>query len=175
MNMSAAAMDERSIAEVVSGVSATLANPNFPTGDRAALRRMMPEQPLPVSFYRFAVRHLPAHWDRSEDSIKNWATLVAAMAIMSPNAHRPERGLGSALAEAGFSEARLGRLLQSNGDTRRTLLLRAARFLAAKHEPCDWAEGASLLLVPESNVKLREQLNRRIARNFYITQQESTR
>ena len=54
------------------------------------------------------------------------------MAVMAPSIHRPDRGLGKALAEAGYSEARLERLLASEGDTRRSLLIRAARFLASK-------------------------------------------
>lgn len=157
---------------VVSRISAIISSHHFPTGDRAALRRMTPDQPLPLVFYRFALQYLPDHWDRAKEDERNWSTIVASIATMSPNAHDPTRGWGKALAQAGFSESRLERLLQSSGDTRRTLVLRAARFLAAKNIPCNWTEGAWLLLIPENNVEARERLHHRIAKDFYYTQQE---
>lgn len=156
-------------------IAGVLASPGFPTGDRAALRRMSPEQPLPLTFYRFAIRHIPKEWDRGPKNERDWATVIAGMAIMSPNAHRPDVGFGRALGETGFSEARLERLLQSTGNTRRTLLLRAARFLAAKGKAGNWVDGAWFLLIPDHDLKRREEINRKIARDFYAITEQSER
>lgn len=153
---------EGSLASQVGRIAGVIASDSFPTGERAALRRMTCEQPLPLAFYRFAQRHLPEGWERH---LEDWVTLVAGIAIMSPRAHRWDRGFGTALSEAGYSEARLERLLAADGDTRRTLLLRAARFLAAKSAAFNWAEAAQLLLT--SDEERRERLHQRIARDFY--------
>jgi CRISPR system Cascade subunit CasB len=141
-----------------------MSSDSFATADRAALRRMAPEQPPPLVFYRFGVRYLPDGWERTLD---DWVTLVAALAIMAPHAFRPDRGLGQALAEATYSEARLERLLAAQGQTRRILLLRAARFLAAKSAPCNWTDGAQLLFSRAPDVY--EAICLRIARDFYRT------
>lgn len=156
---------EKSLADTIGHLAGVISSDRFPTGERAALRRMTPGQLIPLAFYRFALRHLPEWWDYSHDSRKDWTTLVAGIAIMSPNAHRPERRFGTALAEAGYAESRLERLLSAEGDVRRILLLRTARFLAAKTMACNWVEGAQLLLTRD--VVKRENVHRRIAKDFY--------
>ncbi|RME48230.1 MAG: type I-E CRISPR-associated protein Cse2/CasB [Chloroflexi bacterium] len=150
------------LARTIAHVAGTLGSEHFPTGERAALRRMSPGQPPPIYFYRFALRHLPETWERDE---ADWITLTAGIALMVPNAYRPGLGLGTALGEAGFNEGRLERLLQSEGETRRILFLRAVRFLAAKTQPFDWLDGARLLLTRHTS-KL-ERVHRQIARDFY--------
>ena len=156
---------EAALASLIGHVAGVLAGPRFPTGDRAALRRMTPGKPLPLVFTRFALQHLPDGWEPRRDA---WATLLAGIAIMSPAAHRPGRGLGRALAEANYSEARLERLLATEGDTLRTLLLRAARFLAAKGAAFDWTDAAGLLLTTDA--QKRDRLHQRIARDFFSHQ-----
>ena len=122
----------------------------------------MPGQTLPLAFYRFAFKNLPEQWQRFLDE---WVSLVAGISLMSPNAHNPEVGLGIALADAGYSEARLERLLASTDEVRRVLFLRAVRFLSAKAKPFNWVEGAQLLLTKDKD-KL-EALQLSIARDFY--------
>lgn len=153
---------EQPLSSRVAHIAGVLASTQFPTGDRAALRRMSLDQPIPLTFYRFAFRHLPDGWERR---LRDWVTLVAGMALMSPHIHRQDVGLGKALAQAGFSEARLERLLAAQGDTRRILLLRVARYAAAKGTAFNWTDGAHLLLITDS--ANREQLHLRIARDFY--------
>lgn len=160
--MSVSQTSEQSLAGHIGRIAAVMGNDRFPTGERAVLRRMDPAQPPIPAFYRFALRHLPDGW---EQHAADWVTLVAGIALMTPNAHRPERGLGRALAEAKYAESRLERLLAADGETRRTLLLRAARFLASKGATCNWANAAQLLLTRD--VEKREQVHRRIARDFY--------
>jgi len=165
--MQASLHPESGLPSTIGRIAQVLGNDRFPTGDRAALRRMVPTQPPPLIFYRFALRYLDDRWDTDEEVRKDWITIVAGIALMSPNAHRPDRRLGAALAGSGYSEARLERLLAAEGDIRRTLLLRAARFLAAKGSPCNWVDAAQLLLTRDP--EKRDEIHRRIARDFYQT------
>lgn len=153
---------EPSLSSYVGRIARIIDSEGFSTGHRAALRRMNPTQAPPLQFYAFALRNLPENWEWYE---ADWMTLVACVALISPNGHRPDRGLGKALAEAGYSEARLERLLDAEGTTRRTLLMRAARFLAAKSSAANWTDGAQLLLV--RNEEQRRRLHRRVAQDFY--------
>lgn len=143
-------------------LASILGNDRFPTEERAALRRMTPGQDLPLAFYRFALRNLPENWQRFPD---DWATIVAGIAIMSPNAHNLEVGFGTALADTNYSETRLERLLAAKDETRRVLFLRAVRFLAAKAKAFNWVDGARFLLTKDDE-KL-EELKLSIARDFY--------
>lgn len=165
--MSASPAPDVPLSSRIGQIAGLLSGDALSTGDRAALRRTNPERPVSIAFYRFASRHLPETWDYDAEARKNWMTVVAGIALMSPDAHRPDygHGLGRALATAKYSEARLERLLASEDDTRRVLLLRAARFLAAKSAPCNWVDAAQLLFIQD--VGKREVLCRRIAKDFY--------
>lgn len=147
---------------VIGRMAAVISSSTFPTGDRAALRRIVPAQPIPLTFYRFALNYCPSNWQYQRD---DWLAITAGIALMSPAAHDPRVGLGAALARHGYSEARLERLLGARGEVRRILFLRAVRFLAAKVQPFNWVEGARFLLT--SDAEKREELNFRIARDFY--------
>ncbi|GAB4353063.1 MAG: hypothetical protein Kow0060_03230 [Methylohalobius crimeensis] len=146
----------------IAHIAGVIGASGFPTGERASLRRMTPDQSPSIYFYRFALRHLPESW---EFQIADWQTLVAGMALMSPAIHRPRYGYGSALAENNYSEARLERLLEARGDVRRILFLRAIRFLASKATPFDWTDAARLLLT-RNEIK-QDQIHARIAKDFY--------
>lgn len=167
MSASQAVAPDRSLASDIGRIARVLGDDDFPTGDRAALRRMTPSMPPTLTFYRFALRYLPLGWDDGAEVRKDWMTLVAGIALMSPGAHNPERGLGKVLAETGYSEGRLERLLSSEGDVRRTLLLRAARFLAAKSAAFNWVQGARFLLT--RNAEALENLHTIIARDYYTS------
>lgn len=153
---------EETLEQQMGRIAGMISSERFPTGERAALRRMAPDHSLPLSFYRFAFSYLPAGW---EHAIDDWTTLVAGIALMTPNAYSSQVGFGKALAEAGYSEFRLERLLAAGYGVRRTLFLRSIRFLAAKSKPFNWAEGARFLLTKSEGK--RETLNLRIARDFY--------
>ena len=143
----------------------------FPTGERAALRRMTPTQPPPTALYRLAIQILPEDWDVDLGRRKDWQTLVAGMALMYPYIHEPGRSLGTALGEARFSDLRLERLLASRGDGRRLLFLRAVRFLAAKGKAFDWTQAARFLLTRDA--EQLEEVHRQIAKDYYRAVSES--
>lgn len=160
-----AAKESHPLGTVVSRISHTVCADSFPTGERAALRRMTPGQALPLAFYGFAESQLQEGWIQQKD---DWVALVAGIAIMSPRSHDPNAQLGKALAAAGYSELRLERLLHARSTTARTLLLRAARLLAAKQSACNWLDCAQLLLTRDAG--RREEVRMRIARSFYREQ-----
>lgn len=150
-----------SLAQTIGRISALLKGGVVSPGDRAALRRMQPGQPPPLTWYQFAV---VAGLD-SPDSQPEWVAIVAGMALMSPEAHVPGRGFGTALATAGYSELRLERLLASEGQTQRLLVLRAARFLAAHRTGANWVQPAALLLTRDHD--RREGMRNQVATDFF--------
>lgn len=152
---------------------ARLTDASLPTSDRAALRRLHPLQPVPLVFYRFAIRTLPDDWDADPENEKNWMTLVGGISLMAPLAHNPERTLGRALASTNYAEIRVERLLSSYGDTQRTLLLRAVRFLDAKSTSFNWADAARLLFTRDPD--RRASVRRKIAQDYYSRQVEQTK
>jgi CRISPR system Cascade subunit CasB len=149
----------------ISSLARAISADHFPSGDRAALKRMAPDREPPLAFYRLAFSHLPEQWERQRSA---WQTLVAGVAIMcaAPRPHDSGRPLGKVLAEHRYSEARLERLLAAEGDTLHTLLLRAARFLAAKKESVDWTDFARLTLIT-TNDDQHEKIRREIAGDYY--------
>lgn len=151
-----------SLASIIGRISALIASEHFPNGDRATLKRMDPNKEPPLSFYRFAFRHLPQGWQTQRQA---WRVVLNGMALMSPHIHRLDQPLGKVLARANYSEARLERLLGSEDETQRTLMLRAVRFLAAKKLPVNWVDLARLLLTGEAGK--REALHMSIARHYY--------
>ncbi len=160
--VTAAQVPEETLSQQMGRIAGIISSDRFATGERAALRRMNPGHPPPLCFYRFALSHLPSGWEHASD---DWTTLVAGIALMAPGAHNAQVRFGEALAAAGYSEARLERLLAAEGEVRRMLFLRAIRFLAAKSKPFNWTEGAQLLLT--KGPSKRETVNLRIARDFF--------
>jgi len=146
----------------VATIAGVLGSPEFPSGDRAKLKRQDPGQPPSLAFYRFAFRRLPAGWERQQ---RAWMTLIAGIALLGDGAHRPALALGKALAENGYAESRLERLLAADGDTQSTLVLRAYRFLAAKNLGCNQLDFARLLL--STNPETANSARLAIARAFY--------
>jgi CRISPR system Cascade subunit CasB len=104
-------------------------------GGLARLRRMDLEGPGEAAFWQLAVEiDLPG--DRSL-----WLHPVRLMALLTPRgdpragkqlAHDARRPLGTALAEAGFSETRLLRLIECAPEKRGDALERMVRFLATR-------------------------------------------
>jgi CRISPR system Cascade subunit CasB len=137
-------------------------------GDVAALRRLDPENPAALAFFKAAAQllegALPAHEPaRTEDELR-WATILSALAV-AKGLQRPGRPLGVALASVGFSELRLTRLLRARGDQVFPAVRGAAQFLAAKAEPFD-ALHLALLVLSEGRSG-EEKVRRDIARSFF--------
>nr|WP_269490056.1 type I-E CRISPR-associated protein Cse2/CasB [Alkalilimnicola ehrlichii] len=147
-------------------LAAALHHQAFPNGDRARLKRMGVTGPTPLAYHRFLLRHIPHRWQR-EGLEMGWRTLVAALARQHHNPHAPDISLGRALADSGYSEARLESLLAAEGRVLATLTLRAATRLAAQRARCNWKDTARLLFAFDDEA--RERINRKIARDYYRT------
>ncbi len=154
--------DAPALGRSIGRIAGVLSSDDFPTGERAKLRRLDPTRAPNLAFYRFAFRHLPDGWEHSQTA---WVTIVAGIAIMGQSAHRPDRPAGRTLAETGYAESRLERLLAAEDIVLATLLLRAARFLAAKNAPCNWVDFARLLLTRDPGRQESARLD--IARSYY--------
>jgi CRISPR type I-E-associated protein CasB/Cse2 len=137
---------------VVQRLAEEFANPNFPRGDLAELRRMNTDDPAALSFWR-----LMAKYDRPDTavSVPQWSLIMQGIALMTPiaNANTP---VGRALFLVGsYSENRLNRLLVSRGPMFRDLLGRLFRILASAKQPLDWGEMANLILDDNDNARLK--------------------
>ncbi|SRR5690606_12976128 len=157
--------DERptSLGARVGRLAAIIGNGNYPAGDRAALKRWAPGQPTPLAYYRLWLRdagdELPAGQNEA------WMTVAWGLALMGEGGHRPGRPLGQVLAQTGYHEARLERLLEAPDELRIELFMGLVRFLAAKGEGFDWTGAAAFMLAGEPEA--REAVRRRIARDYY--------
>jgi CRISPR system Cascade subunit CasB len=156
----------RTPAAHVPSLAAVLKSEHFPTGERAALKRMALGGAAPLAFHRFMLRHVDDAW-QGESWLSEWRSLICALAIQRDGGFNPSTPLGKALAEARFSEHRLERLLAAKGDTLLQLAIRAARQLAARGIAADWRQMADLLF--SQKPEIRESVNRRIARDYYRT------
>lgn len=166
-----------SLFPTIGRIAHVIGSEHFPSGDRAALKHFAPGQPPSLAYYRFWPRWMQRDAPPDAQS-EPWASILFGMALMGAQGHVPKRRLGSVLAEQGYSEFRLERLLAAeDADTRLQLFARMVRFLAAKGVAVDWAETAAWLLAGPAK---RDDLNHAIARDYYhteyrITQPSSTR
>jgi len=140
--------------KIIASIATQLGADHYPTGERAALKRMDPDDPSPGA-YAAAVRLLlNAGADaevKNDARLKRWVRLLHGMALMSGPGHAPygwrdEHAAGRVMFESGYSEDRLRRLLEARGKTFDDLLSRMARFLAAKRGVIDWGDLAPLVL-----------------------------
>lgn len=148
------------LAQTTASVARVIGAEDYPAGERARLKRWSPGTAPSLAFYRFAFRCLPEGWERRSEA---WMTLTTSIALMCPDPHRPDVPLGRALADIGYAEARLERLLAAEDGTLPTLLLRAARFLRAKNAGCNCTDFAYLLGLGGNPQRVRL----RIARDYY--------
>ena len=77
-------------------------------------------------------------------------------------------------SSAFYSESRLNRLLTARGPILRTLLARLFRMMAAAGQPFNWREMASFILNEGYNEEAAEQARRRIAREYYRAERQTT-
>ncbi len=135
------------------------------TGDLAALRRLDPDHPNAGAFFRLMALAPGDPLDGPGDRFRRWG-LVVWMLAQTPG-RRDDRPLGAALAEAGFSEIRMNRLLAARGDGFRAQVRRMARFLAQKSGAIPYRELGALILCEGLNEAWAERLRLKIARDFW--------
>lgn len=128
-------------------LAAHIASPGTSTGERAALARLSPEQPLRPHEIAALARALiaadlnpeqwhPATWQR-------WALIAHGIALAG---HDAAGKLGAQLAQAQVSEPRVTRLLTARGSAFVQLLPRLLRLLASQGVRPNWRELGPLIL-----------------------------
>lgn len=165
----------------------TLASPDFPRGDLAALRRMNPDAPDAAVVWRLLARYELQGNPRVEEK---WALILHGIALMTPtasgdglgrSAHDGTVPVGRAIYSGGdsqrssgyYSESRLNRLLTARGPILRTLLARLFRMVATAGQSFNWREMAWFILNEDYKEEAAEQARRRIAREYYRTERQS--
>jgi CRISPR system Cascade subunit CasB len=140
----------------------------FSTGDLAELRRIDPAQPYTPALWRTLIAYdIDDGWGDGtlrETLEERWAALLMGMAY-TVGLHDPSLGLGTALAEAGWSETRFVRLMESRDKRLTEEIRRVAQYLSAKSQPANWAQVAGLVLDQDSDWAERQR--RKIARDYY--------
>ena len=159
------------------------ARPPLPTRITAPLRRMAPEhwsrhlaELYPVLIgAKIAVDRMDA------EETARWAYLVYFVAVLSGTGRRMAhsdaraRALGTVLHEAGYSEARLMKLLGAQGTALPMQVMRLARFLAAKGAvPIDLRPIADLILFGDRDASRAEAARLTIARAYFTADSRST-
>ncbi len=140
------------------------------SGEQADLRRLAPHEPASPTFYKIAALFLepngflPSGEPFRLKSEQKWACILAGIALLQ-GLHEPNRNLGTALAEAGYSELRFVRLLRAQGESLFEAVRGAVRYLASKGAPVDVADFANLLL--SEGLDHAEEARRTIARSYY--------
>jgi CRISPR type I-E-associated protein CasB/Cse2 len=162
--------ESTSIGGLVARIARRLGDPEFPTGDHAALRRLStdgPELRHAVALYRLMEEFGISASDA--DQVRRWAAIVNALALCR-GAHDPLQPCGAALAAMRFSEERLAALLAADRDALIDLVPRVARRLAATGERMDWRLLARLLLEVGRNDARADEIRSRIAREYVRAQ-----
>jgi CRISPR system Cascade subunit CasB len=159
--------DTRSTGSILSAIAGVLGREGFPRGDLAALRRLDPDRANAPDFWRLLASAVPPERIHGPEDERRWALIIHAMALMVPNHHDANARVGRALFEAGYSEQRLGRLLDARGAQFRALVPRLCRQLAHKAQPLDWRELGRLILAADRNEEKAETIRLAIARAYY--------
>ncbi|WP_084502495.1 type I-E CRISPR-associated protein Cse2/CasB [Fundidesulfovibrio putealis] len=150
------------LTDVARNLARIINRESFPSGMRAALRRLRPGQVWPMAFWDLALAHIPEDLLRSETQERQWAVVMQAMALMAP-VGQAGIGLGTALARVGGDTMRhrLMRLVQSRDQGLEDQIRLTARLLASHDQAVDQTDFARLLLYPgETAVRVRRELVR---------------
>ncbi|MBF0627556.1 MAG: type I-E CRISPR-associated protein Cse2/CasB [Magnetococcales bacterium] len=138
------------------------------TGEMAELRRWRYGGAVQPAAWRLLARFAKASGAMSLESENRWLAVLSGMAHMSPAPHRPGEKPGKILAEAGYSENRFHKLLNSQGDAFFDAVERTCRFLRAKGVSMDWSRFARFILTRDPDQA--EEQRRQLARDYFAHQ-----
>jgi CRISPR system Cascade subunit CasB len=143
----------------IDAICAHIGGDRFPPGDRAALRRGGPP-----GFIFWKITQAFGLSTQKEEGEQKAAVVLQALATLAGN-HNRHKELGEALALAGLSELRLGRLLKAQDAPLHDEVRAVARYLSVKAKDADLYQLAALVLIEQDEAA--EQLRRRIARSYF--------
>ncbi len=138
-------------------------------GDAAELRRLNPDQPWSAVYWRLLASFTRKELFRiggktQDDAEKRWSVVLRAL-VHTGELNNPEARLGRALAEAGYHELRMVRLLRAREEALLDEVSRVAKFLSVKAEPFDFCELASL--IENGDRPWAEKFRANVARSYY--------
>lgn len=138
------------------------------SADMAQLRRLSAQKPYSSALWKILLHcDVPEKWAGGANQAKKekqWATLLAAMA-QNPTSHDPKTSFGKALADAGWSELRLVRLLESRDEQLDAIFRQMAAYLSSKGKTLDWSQAGQLIFWQDGEVA--ENIRQDIARDYY--------
>ncbi len=149
------------------GSAAARLRDSVSSGDRAELRRLDPKRPFTPALWKLLLdmgQHDAPEWISQDRWERRWATLLMGLAFCA-ELHDYKRSLGSALAEAGYSELRLVRLLRAEGEQLETYIRRLAQYLHSKQQKANWGDVANLLFYQSGETSDKIRLH--IARAYF--------
>ncbi len=164
---------ERPPLESVIGSIAMAFDKKLSSGDIADLRRMDPNDPSCPAYWRIMSLYVAScgYVPKAEPlriKVENqWAAILASMAKAAgvKGFHSLKKRTGNVLADMGFAEARLIRLIRSTDEKLPVILRHTAAYLASKGESCNWCEFARLVLYQRGD--FAAVVRRRISRDYY--------
>lgn len=134
-------------------------SPSLGKGDIASLRRMDVDAGYPAVYWKIKTQLVP---DVSDDIITRMRLAEGFKVAAILRDLHGESPLGIVLAETGYSEMRLSRLLRVRGQILFNEVQAAARFLKSKGRKVRVDQLADLILVPS------EKLKQDIASSYYL-------
>ncbi len=131
-------------------------------GEMAALRRLLPGELPPLSFYRVMAR--AEVYESDVDAVRRWARVVQIMALQPKKLWDVE--LGKSLFAIGVGPQRLDMLLSSRRNTLYDLARRTARRFAIIDEAMPYCDLCELVLHEDG--ERADNVRIKIAQSFEI-------
>ena len=155
----------RTEARWVAMVAARLADPEFPTGEHAALRRMDPRAPSGRAEVAAERLFQIAGAQPEGNDRKRWLLIIHCLAL-ARGRHAKDETTGRVLAELRYSEERLNRLFSSDFAVVADMMPRLARLLTAKGVPIDWLPLGRIIRWTGRNEDRADRARHYIARTY---------
>ncbi len=168
---------EPTLGTAIDRLSYRLTDKDVSLGELADLRHLARGEKN-QAFWRVLTREVPDKFSSGKDRENIWAALFAAYALLAPLGNGRGISVGSALADTGYSEPRLLRLLRADKKQILDELVTAARWLAAHGSTADWLEFARFALSRlDENAGSEHYTARKIAHDYFtvIARSEGTK
>ena len=166
---------------IVESIGQILCAEFFPTQQRTALKRCSLRARLAseTAGLRVLIEAGAAVEIMSPAEMKSWICLIHCMSLMSATRRNPhstanESRPGFVLHRIGYSEKRLGRLLDAKGKIFQKLLENAARSMASAGTRVNWSKIAPLLLSTDARSSWAENARIAICRDFLLASVRNT-
>ena len=173
------------LAELVVVIADHLASSTVDSSSLSSLRKLDVENPeTNADFQRIRARF--GLWFVDDEQERDWASILSGMALLTKTSalgrrrgggkrscHNATLSLGWTLFFAGdrnravgfYRESLLGKLLASNGRSRRSSLTKMYRMFTTRDCSLNWVELAAFILTREPGAQKR--LRRKVAQDYY--------